>query len=293
MPDGDKTLRETIQSVVSETQDTDTKTTETNEGISEGNSGETNAGETPEFVSGIDINKLPAEERAVARKVLSEKGKLLEEGYQGKFKDVANLKRIKEDLEKAGLSEGEVSQVLGDYLKKKNNPTATSETKEKALRTLDKLIESSPYEQKSQLEQFRTIIKEESDNSELKQTIAEMKKQIELLSGTAVQTQKERLTSETKTLEEKYGKELIDKVRDDIIDKALKYNVSARRVLVGDYTDEAEQALLAMSTKGKKPLTTEKKNAISSEGSGVTVNAEKKADSKKPWNQFIRDLNKK
>jgi hypothetical protein len=290
MPDGDKTLRETVAAAVLETQDTSRATnTETKEGISEGNEGETNTGETPEFVSGVDISKYPEQERTIAREVLKTKGKLLEDGYQGKFKEVAELKKTKEELGKLGLSPDEVQQVLSEHLRKKQNPVIATEQKKEAIKTLDKLLESVPYDQKANLEQFRQIILEETETSTLKNEIKEMKHQLEKLTGSAVQTQRERLETELKGLGDKYGKDLIDKYHDELVDKALKFNVSARKILVNEYTDEAEQAVLAMSTKGKKPLTTEKKNAISSDSSGITTGKEK-VNKNQPWNKFMAEL---
>ena len=80
MPDGDKTLRETIDSVVQETQETSRqKSNETEEGISKGTSDETNTGETAEkeYVNGIDITDIPVEERPRIKELLSKKAKLL------------------------------------------------------------------------------------------------------------------------------------------------------------------------------------------------------------------------
>mgnify|MGYP001583588945 FL=1 len=154
MSDQDKTLKETLTEALSGNKDT-TKVAEgeTKQGISgEETEAETKSGETAEYVSGIDISDIPEQDRPRIKDLLSKKAKLLEDGYQGKFKEVAEFKNAQEELVKAGLTTAEARDVLIKHIEQKRNPQpATTTEKKDALKTLDKLINEAPLEQRSAL----------------------------------------------------------------------------------------------------------------------------------------------
>jgi hypothetical protein len=258
-------LRETIATTHAETKETaKVVPVETKEESTTINQTETNAGETvKEYVSGIDISDVPAEMRTQIREKLSQKASLLEKGYQGKFKEVAELKKAIEDIQSKGMSLDEAQQAIDDFAYRKRNPT-TQEKKE-VKKALDSLIDSVPLDQKESLKQLRTIISEETNVSVLRKELDELKGYVKSISSYTTQSKAERINSELDALAPKYGKELIDKYRDDLVNGGLKYNVPTKKLLftiVPD--DELEQAILSKDSRQK-----EKSKAISSPSSGV------------------------
>ena len=275
MSNENKNLSETIASAVKETQDTSTQeTTETKKELAQQDTtGETNTGETPEYVSGIDISKYPERERPLVRKVLEDKAGLLEKGYHSKFEEVAKFKKAQDELVKLGLDVDEARDVLVKHIEQKRNPTQTTQQKKEAVKKLDKLIENAPDEQKQPLEQMRQIILEETEVVELKKQVQDLHTLVKELSGDAVISKRSKVEQYAETLTPKYGKELIDKYRDNFVDAHINYKIPLEKLIQSVIPlEELEQAILS---KGRKPLTQEKKEAISSTNSGVTSTSEK------------------
>ena len=275
MSDQDKTLKETLMEAIGGNKETAVASTnETEQGISgEGASGETKTGETPEYVSGIDISDIPEQDRPRIKELLSKKAKLLEDGYQGKFKEVSEFKKAQDELVRSGLSVSEARDVLNKHLEQKRNPVTATEKKD-ALKTLDKLLEQAPYEQKAALEQMRTIISEETDLPDIKKKIENIEKALGVYQSSAMESRKKQVDTDLTVLSDKYGKDLIDKYRDVIAERGMQYPaIPISKILQIEIPmEEIEQAIL---TKGKKPLTQEKKNAMTSNPSGVTSAGEK------------------
>ncbi len=113
MSNQDTTLKDTLMEVIGGNKDTAIATEgETKEGISgEDTEGETKSGETPEYVSGIDISDIPEQDRPRIKELLSKKANLLEQGYQGKFKEIAEFKKAQDELVRAGLTTTEARDV--------------------------------------------------------------------------------------------------------------------------------------------------------------------------------------
>ena len=292
MSDQDKTLKETLTEALSGNEDT-TKVAEgeTEQGISgKETAGETTTGGTPEYVSGIDISEIPEQDRPRIRTLLEKKAKLLEDGYQGKFKEVADFKKAQQELINAGLTVDEAKDVLNKHLEQKRNPQTTTTDKKDALKTLDKLIEQAPLEQRSALEQMRTIVQEEGIGAFLKEVgydnMQSFVKDFRSLrdfamatSGKMMEDRKSQINTDLEILSSKYGKDLIDKYREVIAEKGLQHpNLTINKIFQYEVPiEELEQAILL---KGKKPLTEDKKKAISNTSSGIT-SATEKVDIKK------------
>ncbi len=277
MSEQDKTLQETVADALKSGNNDTAKAdvNETKQGISvEETKGETQSGGTPEYVSGIDISDIPEQDRPRVKELLSKKAKLLEDGYQGKFKEVAEFKKAQEDLVRMGLSVNEARDVLTKHLEQKRNPAATISDKKEALKTLDKLIGESPLEQRSALEQMRTIIKEETGISALSDKIEKMEKLLGMYQNSASQQRQKQIESDLSVFSDKYGKDLVEKYRSVLIEKGLNYpDLSINKIFQYEVPmEELEQAIL---TKGRKPLTEEKKKAISNPSSGVASASEK------------------
>ena len=290
MSEETKTLQETVGEVVGKPEaNKDSETTEPKEGIAqETQSGETKSGEKPEYVSGIDISDIPEQDRAKFKEKLALKAKLLEDGYQPKFQEVAQLKKAQEELVKMGLSVDEAYDVLAKHIEQRRNPKVTTEKKKEAVKILDNLLENAPYEQKPALEQMRQIILEETNIGELRKEISDLKTTIKEIQGESVSTKQSKANQFIDDLSSKYPKELVEKYRANMVDAHLRYRIPLSRILQSVVPlEELEQAIL---TKGKKPLTKEKKEAIFSNPSGVTTPAEKIDIKSKSLKGVIADL---
>jgi len=286
MSEQDKTLNETVAEAMGGNKETAAaKATETEQGISseKETEGETQSGETPEYVSGIDISDIPEQDRPRIKELLSKKAGLLEKGYQDKFKEVAEYKKAQDDLVKAGLSLSEARDVLNRHIEQKRNPTPSE--KKEALKTLDKLIGEAPIEQRGALEQMRTIIKEETGVSELSKKVEQMEKLLGIYQATAMDSRQKQVEADLSKFSEKYGKELVEKYRDVITERALQHpTLPVNKIFQYEVPfEEIEQVILS---KGKKPLTEDKKNAITSPASKIT-SATEKIDIKKSSFQDI------
>ena len=286
MSEQDKTLNETIAEAMGGNKETAAaKATETEQGISseKETEGETQSGETPEYVSGIDISDIPEQDRPRIKEFLSKKAGLLEKGYQDKFKEVAEYKKAQDDLVKAGLSLSEARDVLNRHIEQKRNPTPSE--KKEALKTLDKLIGEAPIEQRGALEQMRTIIKEETGVSELSKKVEQMEKLLGIYQATAMDSRQKQVEADLSKFSEKYGKELVEKYRDVITERALQHpTLPVNKIFQYEVPfEEIEQVILS---KGKKPLTEDKKNAITSPATKIT-SATEKIDIKKSSFQDI------
>lgn len=284
MSNENKTLKETVVEALNankaSAESIEPSKTDTEKGISqEDNAGETKSGETPVYVRGIDISDVPEQDRTRITELLEKKGKLLEDGYQPKYQEVAKFKKAQEELVASGINVDEAKEVLLRHIDQKRNPPMTTTEKKESLKTLDKLIDDAPYEQKSSLEQMRRIILEESDVSGIKKELVELKKAMSIYYQSALKTRETELNTELSGLSERFGKDFVDRYKDIIVQKGMQYpNLSAQQILRYEVPlEELEQAIL---TKGKKPLTQDKKNAISSVPSGIS-SASEKVDVKK------------
>lgn len=297
MPEAEKTLKETIGASMKETKTPSAVATlEPQQGISDGAQGETQAGETPEreFVSGIDISDIPAQDRPRIKELLSKKAGLLEKGYQPKFQEVAKLKKMQEDLTNAGLTVEEAQSVLVKHLESKNSPKPQTAAEKKATKKLDELLDLSPAEQRDALKQLRQITQEEAADSpvvvELKAQLDSMKKALDSIQGKEFISAKKNAEANLESLKTKLGNDLIETHKDAIMSEWSKYPNSQIKDIVKYVVpdEEYEQALLSNHKPGKK-VTQEKINAISSSGSGITGTKEV-FDTKQPMKSIIRDL---
>lgn len=272
MAGSDANVRETVKEVMGEVKDQTnvTPTTETKEQTSKSPETETKSAE-PVFVSGIDISDVAEQDRPRIQKALEDKAKLLEKGYQGKFKEVASFKKAQDDLVKAGLSVDEAKNVLQQHIDKKNAPTQTE--KKKANKILDNLIETAPLEQKETLRQLRQIVAEETDSSALQKRVKEMEQQLRNVSMGYTDVRKKDIDVQIGELTKEYGEDLVEKYRDVITEDAMKFNVSPEKALFFKAeSSEIKQAISQKKTKSNR--TQEKVNAITNSNPGVASSTE-------------------
>ena len=262
-----KSLRETLGEVIGEQAAKSNASTASNQGgIASSQSGETQSGGTPEYVAGVDISDIPEQDRPRIKAKLEEKLKFLEKGYQPKFQEVATLKKSLEWLASKGLTPEKAERILLESLTNGDTKQIMGEKKE-AVKTLDKLIQESPYEQKEALQNMRKIILEETSSDKLQKKIDDLEKIVHYLSGKDVNLGRQSVVNDLTALEVKFGKEMMDKYRDLVMVEWEKYpNTKAKDILkyvVPD--DEYEQAILS-----KVNRQSEKLNAVTNNGSGVT-----------------------
>lgn len=286
----DKTLSQTIREVMTEpAKASTTNLVQAAEGISEGTSGETQSGGTPEYVSGVDISTLPEQERTIARKVLAEKGKLLEDGYQAKFKEVSKFKKQREELLSLGISEEEAVSAIRNHIDSKTN---AKDAKKEAVRMIDKLKESAPdLETRKGFENLENIIMELTNIGDIKSKLEQLERIVGQGQIREAQTREQSVVSSLGGLEKEYGKNIIDKYREDVLKQGLAFpDVDPERLLhaIAD-PKELKQALLANSVE-KKDRKQEKINAITPTGSGVTAPIQEVDVRKTPMKNILNQL---
>jgi hypothetical protein len=256
---------------------------------------ELKAGEAakPDYESGVDFSDIPEQIRTQVKEKFKTKAKLLEDGYQGKFKEVSQFKKAQDELIKMGLTTQEAYDVLAKYIEQKKNPEKTVEQKKEAVKTLDKLISEAPFEQREALTQMRQIILEETEIGELKKQVSQLSDFVKILSGKHFEDRRDSANSELDKLAEIYGKEIVDKYRDKVIDISLRFpQESVRKILFHEASDDLEKSFLEKKEGKKEILNQEKKNAISSSGSGVSGASEMIETKGKSFAQLIQDVKK-
>lgn len=277
MPQDDKTLAQTIRSVMTEpAKASEPVQQQTGQALSTGTtSGETQSGGTPEYVNGVDISTFPEQERAVARRALEEKGKLLETGYQKKFSEIAEFKRQREEILKLGISESEAVEAIRSHVASK---TTTKDAKKEVSRIIDKLRDEAhkledPREIKAALrgyDDLEGIIKELTSIDDIKKELADLKGYVTHSRGRDFQTREQSLNGTLDALTGEYGKEFIDKYREVVIKEGLKYVDADPEQILGAIANPKELKQAILSNVQKSDRTQEKIKAVSSPGSGIT-----------------------
>lgn len=284
---GNTNVRETLKEVIGETPETPKQpNNETNAQVSKSQEkGETKSGETPIFVAGIDVSDVPENDRPRIKELLEKKAGLLEKGYQGKFKEVASLKKALDSLERQGINVDEAQTAVQEYIDKKKNPSLTQE-KKVAVKILDKIMDEAQPEQRESLKQLREIIGQETNVSELQKKIEQLENTLSNVATGYTGARKKEVETEINSLRTKYGDELVDKYYDTILNDCIKYpNATVKKALhIHADPDEIEQAIIKRDTRQK-----EKINAITGNGGGVT--SQESISTKQGWKSLLKQIN--
>lgn len=298
MPNEKQNIQATLREVIGETVPAPAAAAqnETKEGSTSGSTTETKSGEpVREYVSGIDLSDIPEQDRPRIKEMFSKKAKLLEDGYQEKFKKVAHLAKAEDDIKALGLTPEEIQQQIAAYANSKKGKAAEAE-KSKNLKTLDRLIDNAAdADQKAALQQMRTIVEEETGIKQLTEKLDRLEKFYQGSMSEKANARQVQLETEIKQLEDKYGTEFVGKYKEAILKEGLQYQTSTAKRLLNAIADpdEIEQAILAQKTKPNNRISEEKLNAISSNGSGIT-NSKENLDTKKlGLKDILRELAKK
>lgn len=293
-------LQETLQEVIGETmklQETTSKdTTETNVNADETNSGETSE---KEYIGGIDISDVPEQDRPRIKELLSKKVSMVEKGAQAKFKEIAKYKQEKDAILAQGLTEDEAANALRNYIEQKRNVNqTTSQTKKEAVKSLDKMISEAPYEQREALTNLRTIIKEEGNTETIDKLLAKVEKleaQVGYFNQNSSDARAIQVNSTLDDLSKDFGKDFIDKHREQVVLESVKYPKADPEQILNAISNpkELREAILSNQNKGKKAITNEKLNAITSSGSGINGSSEKIDVHKTSYKDLFRNVLKK
>lgn len=265
----DQTLREVIGSSVNN---------QAQEKSNVNNSEQTQAGEKPEYVSGIDVSKIPDNmTKSEFKEFLAQKGKLLEDGYQGKFKEIADYKKERDALLAQGVSIKDAAKIIREAV---SNTDTKTEAKKEIKREIDALKDEAPdVDTRKGVERLERVIKELAPDSpefkELKKEISEIKKALGYFQNKNTQSRVDNVNESLNKLSgEKFDKDFIEKYRDKAIEEAKKYpDAPLNKILqVISDPDDYDSALLKTKNQEQKKENRikEKINANDSASTGVT-----------------------
>jgi len=180
---------------------------------------------------------------------------------------VAGLKAIVDEMEADPKLKETLNKVYSDF---KSGKIAKPGIQDSNLKKLDKLIEdTSDPAQREQLRDIREIIKEETpDTKGLEDKISKLETELSLIKNAAIIGQTDRAEVQLQKLEEKFGAELVNKHKKDIMAMAIKYpNQSVSKLLFHFADDsEIETALLNQAKKKEKDELDRKKRGSSPGG---------------------------
>lgn len=274
----DKTLREVIGNSVTQTQ----------EKSNVNNSEQTETGRKPEYVSGIDVSDMPDSlTKSEAKDWLAKKGKLIEDGYQVKFKEISEFKKERDAIVALGVTPARAAEIIRNAVKTTETKT---EAKTEIKREIDSLKDEAPdVDTRRGVERLEKVIKELAPDSpafkELQKEIAEIKKALGFVQNKTMQSRVESLNGSLDSLKgERFDGDFIEKYRDKVVELGRQYPEATTRELIkaASTADDYDDAIL--KTKETKQKTEsrikEKINANDSASSGVT-GSEKKVDVQK------------
>lgn len=292
MPATEEKVNTTLREVIGESMNQTHKKSE--DKISE----QTESGRKPEFISGIDVSDLPDNlTKTELKELLAKKGKLIEDGYQVKFKEVAEYKKERDALIAQGVSIKDASKIIQEAVM--NNRTKT-EAKTEIKREIDALKDEAPdMETRKGVERLERVIKELSIDSpaykELKKDLDEVKKALDYVQNKTILSRVEGLNKSLDDLSgNKFDKDFIEKYREQAVKEGKKFPdapISKILQVISD-PDDYDSALLRTkkNEERKESRIKEKLNANDSSSSGVT-GSEKQFDvSSNSWKNTLRHV---
>lgn len=217
------------------------------------------------ILSDIDLSDVPENIRGEVAKRLEEKVKRYDSGFQSKMADLSkerreleeqrykmrDLMRLQEEVSGNPDLEGEITNLINQAragnLKKKDVNSSTD-------KMLDKLISSADNaETREQLQLLRNVVKEEvKDLVELKDQYKGILDKMKSLESVTHMTQMERADAKIKSLTDRFGKEVIEKYKDDLKKLAVQYpNMSTEKLFYFTATDEELSSALVAEQKRK------------------------------------------
>lgn len=292
MPSTEEKVNTTLREVIGES------FAQTQKKSDDKSSEQTESGRKPEFISGIDVSDLPDNlTKTELKELLAKKGKLIEEGYQVKFKEVAEYKKERDALLAQGVSIKDASRIIQEAVM--NNKTK-AEAKTEIKREIDSLKDEAPdAETRKGVERLERVIRETTpDSPAFKQAMERLDKIEKALGYVQNKTILSRVESLNKSLDDfsgsKFDKDFIEKYREQAIEEGKKFpDAPLSKILqVISDPDDYDSALLKTKKKeeNKESRIKEKINANDSSSSGVT-GSEKQFDVKNnSWKNTLRHV---
>jgi hypothetical protein len=193
-----------------------------------------------------------------------------EKSLNAEAQRMLGMKNILDEMEADPKLRETLNKVYSDF---KSGKVAKPENKDSNLKKLDRLLsETTDPAQREQLRDIREIIQQEApigEVSTLKDEIKSLREEIASVRSAAVLGQTDRVEVQLQKLEEKFGADLVNKYRKDIIATALKYPAQSVSKLLYHFGDdsEIETALLNQAKKKEKDELDRKKRGSSPSGS--------------------------
>lgn len=246
------------------------------------------------LISDIDLSDVPEERRGEVKKYLAQKVKLYDAGFRAKTEEFSKDKKefetqkqslreitlLKDEIEGNPALKTKVTKVINDF-RAGIVSDDTSKT-DKATKTLDRLIDqSADAETKEGLRQMRQIVQEETSGyGDLKENYKKLEDKLQILETATMSGQTERVEVKLGLLEDKFGKEIVDKYKADIKTAAIKFPGQDINKLFYHYAneDDIKTALLHEVENTKKLEDKRKEDGSGSGGEGVPKSYELKKD---------------
>ena len=285
MPATDEKVNTTLREVLGNSFDDQTQ-----KKSDDSKSQQTDSGDKREFVAGIDVSDIPDNmSKSEFKEYLAKKGKLLEDGYVPKFKEVAEYKKERDAMLALGLTTQEAGKIIREHIAARDNKNK-SDVKQDLKSEMDQLKEEAPdLETRKGVERLERIIKQLSKESpefkELKERLDKAEKALGYVQNKTITSRVESLNKDLDELSgERFDKDFIEKYREKVITIGKQYpDASVRELIKAAATsDDYDEALLKTKKKeeSKERNIKEKINANDSASSGVT-GKEKEMDVKK------------
>lgn len=272
MPPVDEKINTTLREVIGDSINQAGKKSDDNK------SQHTQTGEKREFIAGIDISDLPDNlSRADLKGLLEKKAALLESGYQGKFKEIAEFKKERDAIVALGVTPQKASEIIKDALK---NSDSKLEVKKELKRELEQLRdEAADQETRKGVDRLGRVVHEEVENSpgykKLLERLEKAEKALGYVQNKTIQSRVESLNESLTSLSgEKFDKDFIEKYREKVVENGKAYpDATVHKILqvIAD-PEEYDDALLKSKKKEevKKSRLDEKIRASDSASAGVT-----------------------
>ena len=238
-------------------------------------------------ISDLDFSDVPESIRQDVISKVSEKVKLYDSGFRSKTEELSkerksieqqrvelnDLVRLRDEIQGDPALSKKITQVINNY---RAGIRDEEKSIDKNLKLLDQILDTTDdASQKEQLRQMREIIKQESGSPELTKELIAMKEELASLREVASAGITGRIESNMDKLEAKYGKELVEKYSNNIIQMAKKYpsyvdDKSFPKLLYQFATSEELENALLESAKSSKQRELTRKEHASAVSSGVS-----------------------
>jgi len=181
----------------------------------------------------------------------SDREKLISEmkGFNADYtRKTMELARTRKELE---AREVEIKKVAENLAKvgQSNVPQVKAEAED----SFDSLIQNAATPQdREALRKFRDVIRRETNVSDLKKEIEELKSLLKVQSDSYQGDRVEQLHKQIDGLKDKYGADLVEKHRDQIVQNGVQNRISARKLLHYFADEDALEQALRVQVKKKE-----------------------------------------